>query len=69
MEGTPLSTNVHPDNILIEQLEQDENPRAFLQSSPSMSNVTGNDQDINQIEKPILEPRYRRGYQHQQGAN
>lgn len=39
-------TNIHPDNILIEPLGQQENPRTLQ----VWKNVTGNDPDLNQME-------------------
>ena len=48
-------TNVHPDNILIEPLGQEENPRAYVSRAHQMwRNVTGNDPDLNQMERSIL---------------
>ncbi|XP_036446000.1 uncharacterized protein LOC118821473 [Colossoma macropomum] len=44
-------TNVHPDNILIEPLGQEENPRAYVSRAHQVwRNVTGNDPDLNQME-------------------
>ena len=48
-------TNVHPDNILIEPLGQEENPRAYVsRAHQAWRNVTGNDPDLNQMERSIL---------------
>ena len=48
-------TNVHPDNVIIEPLGQEENLRAYvLRAFQKWRNVTGNDPDLNQMEQSIL---------------
>ena len=55
-------TNVHPDNILIEPLGQEENPRAYVSRTHQVwRNVTGNDPDLNQMEQSILRARIQKG--------
>ncbi|XP_075943359.1 uncharacterized protein LOC142946133 [Anarhichas minor] len=55
-------TNVHPDNILIEPLGQEENPRAYVSRVHQVwRNVTGNDPDLNQMERSILRARIQKG--------
>ena len=48
-------TNVHPDNIFIEPLGPEENPRAYVSRAHQVwRNVTGNDPDLHQMEQSIL---------------
>ncbi|KAF0033550.1 hypothetical protein F2P81_013616 [Scophthalmus maximus] len=55
-------TNVHPDNILIESLGQDENPRAYVSRVHQVwRNVTGNDPDLSQMEQSILRAKLQKG--------
>ncbi|XP_062255091.1 uncharacterized protein LOC133964835 [Platichthys flesus] len=55
-------TNVHPDNILIEPLGQEENPRAYVSRAHQVwRNVTGNDPDLNQMEQSILRAKIQKG--------
>jgi len=55
-------TNVHPDNILIEPLGKEENPRAYVSRAHQVwRNVTGNDPDINQMEQSILRAKIQKG--------
>ncbi|XP_034462106.1 uncharacterized protein LOC117774104 [Hippoglossus hippoglossus] len=55
-------TNVHPDNIFIEPLGQEENPRAYVSRAHQVwRNITGNDPDLNQMEQSILRARIQKG--------
>ena len=55
-------TNVHPDNILIEPLGQEENPRAYVSRAHQVwRNITGNDPDLNQMEQSILRAKIQKG--------
>ncbi|KAF0022883.1 hypothetical protein F2P81_024864 [Scophthalmus maximus] len=55
-------TNVYPDNILIESLGQDENPRAYVSRVHQVwRNVTGNDPDLSQMELSILRAKLQKG--------
>ncbi|XP_074493132.1 uncharacterized protein LOC141768728 [Sebastes fasciatus] len=55
-------TNVHPDNIFIESLGQEENPRAYVsRAHQTWRNVTGNDPDLNQMEQSILRAKIQKG--------
>ena len=55
-------TNVHPDNIFIEPLGQEENPRAYVSRVHQVwRNVTGNDPNLNQMEQSILRTRIQKG--------
>ncbi|XP_028311222.1 uncharacterized protein LOC114468489 [Gouania willdenowi] len=55
-------TNVHPDNIFIEPLGHQENPRAYVSRAHRMwRNVTGNDPELNQMEKSILRAKIQKG--------
>ncbi|KAL7889589.1 hypothetical protein AOLI_G00018470 [Acnodon oligacanthus] len=55
-------TNVHPNNILIEPLGQEENPRAYVSRAHQVwRNVTGNDPDLNQMEQSILRAKIQKG--------
>ncbi|XP_054862101.1 uncharacterized protein LOC118471119 [Amphiprion ocellaris] len=55
-------TNIHPDNILVEPLGPEENPRAYVWGAHQMwRNVTGNDPEVNQMEKLILRGKIQRG--------
>ncbi|KAM3611919.1 uncharacterized protein V6R79_025872 [Siganus canaliculatus] len=55
-------TNVHPDNILIEPLGQEENPRAYVSRAHQMwRNITGNDPELNQMEQFILRAKIQKG--------
>ncbi|XP_049900244.1 uncharacterized protein LOC126390132 [Epinephelus moara] len=55
-------TNVHPDNILIEPMGQEENPRAYVSRAHQVwRNVTGNDPDLNQMEQSILRAKIHKG--------
>ena len=55
-------TNVHPDNIFIEPLGQEENPRAYVSRTHQVwRNVTGNDPDLNQMEQSILRAKIQKG--------
>jgi len=55
-------TNVHPDNILIEPLGQEENPRAYVSRAHQVwRNVTGNDPEANQMEQSILRAKIQKG--------
>ncbi|KAF0044772.1 hypothetical protein F2P81_003930 [Scophthalmus maximus] len=57
-----VPTNVHPDNILIESLGQDENPRAYVSRVHQVwRNVTGNDPDLSQMEQSILRAKLQKG--------
>jgi len=47
-------TNLHPDNILIEPMGEQENPRAYVARVYQTWNVTGNDPNMNQMEQSIL---------------
>lgn len=49
-------TKVHPGNILIESLGNQENPRAYVSRAlQSWRNITGNDPDANQMEQSIVQ--------------
>lgn len=55
-------TNVHPDNILIEPLGDQENPRAYVSRAlQAWRNVTGNDPDANQMEQSIVRTKIQQG--------
>ncbi|XP_047446550.1 uncharacterized protein LOC125011393 isoform X3 [Mugil cephalus] len=55
-------TNIHPDNILIEPLGQEENPRAYvLRAYQVWRNVTGNDPEESQMEQSILGAKIQKG--------
>ena len=55
-------TNVHPDNILIGPLGEDENPRAYVSRVlQQWRNITGNDPDMNQMEQAILRAKLQQG--------
>ncbi|KAK6322471.1 hypothetical protein J4Q44_G00072630 [Coregonus suidteri] len=55
-------TNVHPDNILIDPLGQQENPRAYVSRVHQVwRNITGNDPDVSQIEQSILRAKLQMG--------
>ena len=55
-------TNVHPDNIFIEPLGQEENLRAYVSRAlQTWRNVTGNDPDMNQMEQSILRAKIQKG--------
>ena len=55
-------TNVHPDNILIEPLGQEENLRAYVSRAHQVwRNVTGNDPDTNHMEQSILRAKIQKG--------
>ena len=55
-------TNVHPDNILIEPLGQEENPRAYVSRAHQVwRNVTGNDPEMSQMEQSILRAKIQKG--------
>lgn len=55
-------TNVHPDNILIEPLGQEEHPRAYVARAHQVwRNVTGNDPDVTQMEQSILRAKIQKG--------
>ncbi|KAI3360412.1 hypothetical protein L3Q82_002253 [Scortum barcoo] len=55
-------TNVHPDNILIEPLGQEENPRAYVSRAHQLwRSVTGNDPELNQMEQSILRGKIQKG--------
>lgn len=55
-------TNVHPDNIFIEPLGQEDNPRAYVcRAHHVWRNVTGNDPDLNQMEQSILRAKIQKG--------
>ncbi|XP_034460756.1 uncharacterized protein LOC117773160 [Hippoglossus hippoglossus] len=55
-------TNVHPDNIFIEPLGQEENQRAYVSRAHQVwRNITGNDPDLNQMEQSILRARIQKG--------
>ena len=55
-------TNVHPDNILIEPLGENENPRAYASRVlQQWRNITGNDPDMNQMEQAILRTKLQQG--------
>ncbi|KAL6467932.1 hypothetical protein MHYP_G00236090 [Metynnis hypsauchen] len=55
-------TNVHPDNIFVEPLGQEENPRAYVSRAHHVwRNVTGNDPDLNQMEQSILRAKIQKG--------
>ena len=48
-------TNVHPDNILIDPLGENENPRAYVaRAHQQWRNVTGKDPETNQMEQAII---------------
>lgn len=55
-------TNMHPDNILIEPLGPQENPRAYVTRAHQVwRNVTGSDPDLNQMEQSILRTKIQKG--------
>ena len=55
-------TNVHPDNIFIEPLGPEENPRAYVSRAHQVRrNVTGNDPDLHQMEQSILRLKIQKG--------
>ncbi|KAI3374233.1 hypothetical protein L3Q82_006083 [Scortum barcoo] len=55
-------TNVHPDNILIEPLGQEENLRAYVSRAHQLwRSVTGNDPELNQMEQSILRGKIQKG--------
>ena len=55
-------TNVHPDNIFIEPLGQQENPRAYASRANQVwRNVMGHDPDLNQMEQSILRVKIEKG--------
>merc|ERR1719309_1619903 len=55
-------TNVHPDNILIEPLGPEENPRAYVTRAHQVwRNVTGNDPEGSQMEQAILRGKIQEG--------
>lgn len=55
-------TNIHPDNILIESLGQEENPRAYVSRAYQVwRNVTGNDPEESQMEQSILRAKIQKG--------
>ncbi|XP_027140982.1 uncharacterized protein LOC113747068 [Larimichthys crocea] len=55
-------TNVHPDNIFIEPLGSEENPRAYVsRAHQTWRNVTGNNPDLNQMEQSILRGKLQKG--------
>ncbi|KAK6299147.1 hypothetical protein J4Q44_G00306570 [Coregonus suidteri] len=55
-------TNVHPDNILIDPLGQQENQRAYVSRVHQVwRNITGNDPDVSQIEQSILRAKLQMG--------
>ena len=55
-------TNVHPDNILIEPLGQEENPRAYVSRAHQVwRGVTGNDPEGSQMEQSILRAKIQKG--------
>ncbi|XP_047430696.1 uncharacterized protein LOC124999740 [Mugil cephalus] len=55
-------TNIHPDNILIEPLGQEENPRAYVSRAYQVwRNVTGNDPEESQMEQSILRAKIQKG--------
>jgi len=55
-------TNVHPDNILIEPLGPEENPRAYVTRAHQVwRNVTGNDPEGSQMEQAILRGKIQKG--------
>ncbi|KAL6475707.1 hypothetical protein MHYP_G00167470 [Metynnis hypsauchen] len=54
-------TNVHPDNIFIEPLGEEENPRAYVSRAQVWRNVTGHDPDFNQMEQSILRAKIQKG--------
>ena len=61
---TTYVTYMHPDTILIEPLGQMENPRAYVSRAHQHQmwrNVTGNDQDLSQMERSILQAKLQDG--------
>ncbi|XP_047448301.1 uncharacterized protein LOC125012407 [Mugil cephalus] len=55
-------TNIYPDNILIEPLGQEENPRAYVSRAYQVwRNVTGNDPEESQMEQSILRAKIKKG--------
>ncbi|XP_049338481.1 uncharacterized protein LOC111191565 [Astyanax mexicanus] len=55
-------TNVHPDNILIDPLGEEENPRSYVSRAHHVwRNVTGNDPEVNQMEQSILRAKIQKG--------
>ncbi|CAJ1053460.1 uncharacterized protein LOC118470224 isoform X1 [Xyrichtys novacula] len=55
-------TNVHPDNIIIEPLGPQENPRAYVSKAHQIwRNITGNDPDMHQMEQSILRAKIQKG--------
>lgn len=55
-------TNVHPDNILIEPLGPDENPRFYVsRAHQSWRNVTGHDPEESRMEQSILRAKIQKG--------
>lgn len=48
-------TNVHPDNILIDSLGENENPRAYVaRAHQQWRSITGRDPEANQLEQAII---------------
>lgn len=55
-------TNVHPDNILIDSLGKEENPRAYVSRAHQVwRNITGNDPEASQMERSILRAKLQMG--------
>ncbi|KAI3367263.1 hypothetical protein L3Q82_008150 [Scortum barcoo] len=55
-------TNVHPDNILIEPLGENENPRAYVaRAHQQWRSTTGNDPDMNRMEQSIVRAKIQQG--------
>jgi len=55
-------TNIHPDNIFIEPMGEQENPRAYVaRVYQTWRNVTGNDPSMNQMEHSILQAKLQEG--------
>merc|ERR1719309_988081 len=55
-------TNVHPDNILIEPLGPEENPRTYVTRAHQVwRNVTGNYPEDSQMEQAILRSKIQKG--------
>ncbi len=53
---------MHPNNILIKPLGENENPRAYVaRAHQQWRNVTGNDPDTSQIEQSVLRAKLQQG--------
>ncbi|KAK5848768.1 hypothetical protein PBY51_008461 [Eleginops maclovinus] len=55
-------TNLDPDNVLIEPLGQEENPRAYVSRAiQKWRNITGNDPDLGRMEQSVLRAKILKG--------